>query len=254
MLFCGSTRRCRGFTLIELLVVIAIIAILAAILFPVLVAAKSRAQQVKCMNNLKQIGLATSIYTGETGRFPPWLTSFSNNWQVTGHPELSGWFMAVKKYGRSSVLGYCPMYAGQYRNADAATPAITYWRNAYTDLWSGYSGAKPPKESSVRFPKTSCFLMDGPAKGDGNHTWWGPPTTWNGDSRYSGSTYSAIAQESETRHSGGANVLFCDWHVALVKQNDWQSDNKDTSKNPISGVQQPWARRNDGTHPWFRTD
>src|SRR5262249_23111818 len=52
----------KGFTLIELLVVIAIIAILAAILFPVFAAARERARETSCLNNMKQIGTALTTY------------------------------------------------------------------------------------------------------------------------------------------------------------------------------------------------
>lgn len=69
--FDGAASARAGFTLIELLVVIAIVAILAALLFPILTSAKANATRTACANNIKQIVIAALAYSDDwSGRLP----------------------------------------------------------------------------------------------------------------------------------------------------------------------------------------
>lgn len=102
-------RRNAAFTLIELLVVIAIIAILAAMLLPALAKAKEKAKAIQCLNNAKQLGLATAIYTGENGEAYPYGINSKNdmNWA-----DPSAWFIQLLPYlGSSTNQGGSKVYA-----------------------------------------------------------------------------------------------------------------------------------------------
>ncbi len=90
-----------GFTLIELLVVIAIIAILAAILFPVFAKAREKARQTQCLNNQKQICIATMMYAQEHDEIFPASSS------VWGSLSMDKGVLICPSAGTKVLNAYC---------------------------------------------------------------------------------------------------------------------------------------------------
>lgn len=91
-----------GFTLIELLVVIGIIAILAALLFPVLTKAKEKARFASCVSNLKQIGVCISLYRDDwSGGYPLYLVDPGGTWPHARRTHL-------ESYARNKNIFVCP--------------------------------------------------------------------------------------------------------------------------------------------------
>jgi prepilin-type N-terminal cleavage/methylation domain-containing protein len=146
----------RGFTLIELLVVIAIIAILAAMLLPVLASAKDRALRIACANNYKQVGLGIHMYATDFQDYMPG-SNWGNNypgWLYTptgGQPPN----MAATPYNANPTLAYETGHIWPY-----VKNMRVYWcpkdqTNSSNPYWS------------IRQNKQSTYIMNGAVNGFG---------------------------------------------------------------------------------------
>jgi prepilin-type N-terminal cleavage/methylation domain-containing protein/prepilin-type processing-associated H-X9-DG protein len=119
----GQTRR-GAFTLVELLVVIAIIAILAGMLLPALSGAKETGKRIACVNHLRQIDLALTMFADEhEGEFPP---------------RQSPWWMTrLQPYYQDTKLLVCPSDTSQAL-PNPAEPPDTAPRSYIINGWNDY--------------------------------------------------------------------------------------------------------------------
>jgi prepilin-type N-terminal cleavage/methylation domain-containing protein len=234
------TRSNSGFTLIELLVVIAIIAILASLLLPALASAKDRAQRTICVNNSKQIGIATHMYASDNNDYlphPNWAWS-SPGWLYTpvngGVPDIwSARFRTnlVEAYKGGQIWQFtgtigtyrCPIDRTNTPTFRARPNKMsTYIQNG---ALCGYGSLTPAGKSY----KTSNFVPDA-------FMMWEPDDkhVTLGYGYNDGSSYPdpAIDGGLGRRHGKqGGVVLGVGGHVEIIKFETWRKESQLPSKN-----------------------
>jgi prepilin-type N-terminal cleavage/methylation domain-containing protein len=248
-------RNETAFTLIELLVVIAIIAILAAMLLPALAAAKSKAKQMQCLSNLRQLNLCGIMYAGDNNELfaenNPTAGSSSNSWVqgdmsdsggVYGHVTpgvldstnvLCDELAAFWPYNKNLGIYHCP--------ADPSTtgglPKVrSYSMNGWIGTLHAYSGIFGVtgsaffraylKDTDVMAPSKTWYLIDEHELSINDGFFWVDMTSQR-----------PFADFPATRHNRGYGLSFVDGHSEIYTLMDGRSrwpvpSNINTPPNP----------------------
>jgi prepilin-type N-terminal cleavage/methylation domain-containing protein len=248
--FARPVRR-GAFTLIELLVVIAIIAILAALLLPALSQAKEKAKAAQCLNNMKQIGLAGTMYAqdnndtyfhlggGEIPNYGCWFKDPDSTVLLAPNDPLAYWALGYLEYfAKNRKLFRCPscVHADEWKDGGRNWPR-EFWLDSSIGmcqyLLKPYDRTVEPglkKVTSYKDPSKMIFCQDAAEqKMEGEEDsiglfpghariltqWIGtPPPNYSGLS----SLYGGYHFDNEWyRHSRGCQTVWAEGHVSRIK-------------------------------------
>jgi prepilin-type N-terminal cleavage/methylation domain-containing protein len=201
--------RKRAFTLIELLVVIAIIAILAAIIFPVLASAKESARQSSCSSKIRQLGTAMHQYCQDYDTVWPLhdlsvrgmtLTGFAgytvDNWAETNVPNWAkGIFIYVKDYS----VYTCDSAGTWAQGADQTKKPVSF-------MYNGWCQNMP--QARAEFPSKIILLADTKQK-----TSWVTADPGGFRDNVSFQYLGWINPSNQAPHRGRYNVVYQDMHA-----------------------------------------
>lgn len=238
-------KKRKGFTLIELLVVIAIIAILLAILMPALQRIKEQAKEIVCRSNLRQYGIAQTLYLDDNDdRYPSaWRSLVSTESPVSGYQRYCRWHDPrypadgpFWPYLKNEKVHLCPSFkvlaksiGNQHPNHVASNPVIPYYSysmNSWLGAKQGDAGGSAAtdstgrggvyKRSEITRSKSEVFFFAAenmwPRQGNSNVL---NDNALCPDGRDWFGTFHSTA--SGDLNSGMVNVVFVDAHVQKVR-------------------------------------
>ena len=191
----------RGFTLVEILVVLAIIAVLATLLMPLAQRMSASAAAAKCSSNLREIGKGYALFSADNNGDLPytWNQGMSAVTEIGPYISVPGWWSMIK--GEPAVVTVCPSDNAKRRDG---------WPSYAFNIHLG-DKRNGPRRKRVVFanPSKLCVAGDAPSDGRGD--------LFLMDSQDRNADSGSKKFQWEARHSGGANVLFLDGHVELMK-------------------------------------
>lgn len=188
-----------GFTLIELLITVSIIVLLAGLLVPALNSARATARAAQCASNMRQLGVAVTLYSTEReGLFPRSQHSAFSHGEYAWPRTLAPLLGVVETQWTNLLRGiyHCP--------DDARPQTVSYGVNVYFELGpeDDYTG-KPATwryRSDVPLPARTILFAENRSSAD--HIM---PNYWAG--------LSDVGDVAHDRHRGSAHYLFVDGHV-----------------------------------------
>jgi prepilin-type processing-associated H-X9-DG protein/prepilin-type N-terminal cleavage/methylation domain-containing protein len=224
--------RTQGLTLVEMLIVLGIIALIAAILFPVLGRAREAGRRASCLSNLRQLGTAFQQYATDAGRRYPRAGVYTQFAGHTGWAPGNGHWVAgtadepIACIGPDRPLGSGCTEVGEYRNNWKANPEagalFPYIRSAAVFICPSNSTGRPKRLSysmncavsglhdvRIKQPSDIVLLIDEEEANDGYF--------FAINDGPAGSTASGQPTDSTDAltpiHNSGGNLLFCDGHA-----------------------------------------